>query len=201
MKGFEDSILEWRMEIWPARDAPKDIVIIGVDDISFKTAQMALDPATLARAPELAYMTNTWPWNREIWAKLTERLMGAVVKLVVYDFVFNGPTPGDADSGAVFAKYADPKNGAGDKPGIHQGAGCEIGGAEWAGTIQLEIAGNHAGRGFCAIGEHHDALGVELERHANSQGYLGELMIGGLIEAERAAAQIDFVLAVENEVG
>ena len=110
IKGFEDSMLELRMEIWPARNPPKDIVILEVDGDSFNTAQKTQDPAVLARAPELAYMTNNWPWNREFWAKLTDRLVNAGARLVVYDFVFNGPTAGDADCGVVFAKYADPKN-------------------------------------------------------------------------------------------
>jgi adenylate cyclase len=130
VKGIEDSVLQWRMEIWPAREVPKDIVILGVYDDSFTTKQKSLDAATLAHVPELAYMTNAWPWNRELWARLTDRLLGAGAKLVVYDFVFNGPTPGDAHFGAVLAKDSNPKDPQLDKVVIASQLGGTVPGSD-----------------------------------------------------------------------
>ena len=63
VKGFENSILQWRMDVWPMWDVPKDVVIIGVDENSFGMAEAPLDPETRARAPELDYMRNNWPWS------------------------------------------------------------------------------------------------------------------------------------------
>ncbi|HVU38800.1 MAG TPA: adenylate/guanylate cyclase domain-containing protein [Opitutales bacterium] len=108
VNNFENVMLEARMT-WPPRDPPQDVVILAINRGDFQNA--GYDAATLQRAPELAYMNNSWPWDRRIWALLTERLVNAGVKLVGYDLVFNDPNnqplPGDKECGEVFAKDAD----------------------------------------------------------------------------------------------
>ncbi len=104
VKNFENAMLDVRM-VWPPRTVPSDVVILSINPSDFQNN--GYDAATLQQAPELAYMTSSWPWNRRLWAGLTERLLGAGARLVAYDLVFNDPTDGDAECRAVFAKYAD----------------------------------------------------------------------------------------------
>jgi class 3 adenylate cyclase/CHASE2 domain-containing sensor protein len=108
VKVFENYMLQWRWDIGPPRESPKDIVIIGVYDTTFNVLkQVNPDPVARARLPELRYLDNSWPWNRQLWGELTERFMGAGAKFVAYDLVFNGPTSGDDDCGKTFGTYAD----------------------------------------------------------------------------------------------
>ena len=43
----------------------------------------------------LEIMSKGWPWNREIYALLLERLVGAGAKVVAFDCLFLEPAPGD----------------------------------------------------------------------------------------------------------
>ncbi len=107
-RNFEFAVLEMRMDISPPREKPDDVVILSITQDDF--AKQDFDAETLKNAPELGYMSKDWPWNRTIWALLTERLINAGAKLVAYDFVFNSPDnkpmPGDEVCGEVFTKDA-----------------------------------------------------------------------------------------------
>lgn len=108
VSSFEFAMLEARM-VWPPREAPTDVVILAINQGDFQ--QKDFDAETLKSAPELAYMTSKWPWDTRLWAKLTERLINAGVKLVAYDLVLHNDEPtadqDDAECRAVFGKYAD----------------------------------------------------------------------------------------------
>jgi signal transduction histidine kinase len=43
----------------------------------------------------LEIMSKGWPWNREIYGMILERLVSAGVKVVAYDCLFPAPAPGD----------------------------------------------------------------------------------------------------------
>src|SRR5438105_9397003 len=43
----------------------------------------------------LEIMSKGWPWNREIYAMILERLVGAGAKVVVFDCLFPASAPGD----------------------------------------------------------------------------------------------------------
>ena len=130
VRGFENSMLQIRA-LWPPREAPKEVVIISIDDGTFNALhQGRVDAAALARAPELRYLTNAWPWNRALWANLTDRLLGAGARFVGYDLVFNGKTPGDAEFGQVLAKYSDPRHPERDRVAIAAQLGGSVPGNE-----------------------------------------------------------------------
>ena len=40
-------------------------------------------------------MSKGWPWDRQIYAMILERLVGAGAKVVAYDCLFPGAAPGD----------------------------------------------------------------------------------------------------------
>jgi len=109
-RNFEFSLLEMRAAIQPPRDVPADVIILRVSREDFQS--QTVDAETLKHAPEMAYLYKDWPWDRRLWAGLTERLLGAGAKLVAYDLVFNNPSPdkpipGSEECGKVFAKYAN----------------------------------------------------------------------------------------------
>ena len=79
-----------------------DLVFLAIDSDSV-TLDEDLDVNGLfpssANDPEcrraLAIMSKGWPWNREIYAMILERLVRAGTKVVAYDCLFPAPAPGD----------------------------------------------------------------------------------------------------------
>ncbi len=104
LHDLENSLLNWRVLLSGERPPPKDIVILGIETTSFPSEPWT--PEQIARTPELGYMTNSWPWNRTVWALLTDRLFAAGAREVVFDLTFRDPNPGDAAAGAAFARHA-----------------------------------------------------------------------------------------------
>jgi CHASE2 domain-containing sensor protein len=48
-----------------------------------------------------------FPWSREVWALLLDRLFGAGARLVMFDMVFNNPNDGDPAFRAALDRYRD----------------------------------------------------------------------------------------------
>ncbi|MGH8100514.1 MAG: CHASE2 domain-containing protein [Chthoniobacterales bacterium] len=53
----------------------------------------------------LEIMSKGWPWNREIYGLILERLVSAGVKVVAYDCLFPAPAPGDNAFRAVVDQF------------------------------------------------------------------------------------------------
>ncbi len=109
-KGFvplniiENRVVDWRMTLRGPRQAPDEMVILGVGESAFTDVPWKQED--LARTPELAYVVNKWPWNRIVWGKLTDRLLKAGAKEVVFDITFLNPGEGDLECGEVFERQA-----------------------------------------------------------------------------------------------
>lgn len=79
-----------------------DLVFLAIDsnsvtldktlDLEGMFSSSTSDPG-LHRALEI--MIDGWPWNREIYATILERLIGAGAKVVAFDCLFPAPAPGD----------------------------------------------------------------------------------------------------------
>src|SRR5471030_1991505 len=65
LQDVENRILDWRFEARAPRPTPEDVVILGIYEIAFH--QPPSTPEELARMPELAYLTDQWPFNRALW--------------------------------------------------------------------------------------------------------------------------------------
>ncbi len=53
----------------------------------------------------LEIMSKGWPWNREIYALILERLIGAGAKVVAFDCLFPEPAPGDDAFRAALERF------------------------------------------------------------------------------------------------
>jgi len=71
----------------PAK-ADHDIVIIDIDNASFREITAALD--------------QRWPWTRSLWTELVKYLVPGRPKLILFDILFSGPEPA-ADTGFASA--------------------------------------------------------------------------------------------------
>jgi adenylate cyclase len=100
-QSFEDLL---RREGWktPTHD---DLIFLGIDQQSLQLdATLGKEEIAGNRAFEL--MTERpFPWSREIWALLLDRLFGAGARLVMFDMVFNNPNDGDPAFRAALDRY------------------------------------------------------------------------------------------------
>jgi len=71
-----------------------DIVFLGIDNAS--TQLDALDPELIKKDPLLSLMAKDWPWSREVYAAVLDRLTQVGARAVIFDILFLHPTPHDA---------------------------------------------------------------------------------------------------------
>ena len=101
-QGFED-LLRKEGRKTPTRS---DFVILGIDQSTLELPPLLPEEVASNRAFQL--MTERpFPWSREVWAILLDKLFGAGARLVMFDLVFNPPNEGDAAFAAALAKYHD----------------------------------------------------------------------------------------------
>lgn len=83
-----------------------EFVFLGIDEATLNYTPFNPEDVATNRAFQL--MTERpYPWSREIWALLLDRLFGAGAKLVMFDLMFGKPNDGDAEFAAALERYKD----------------------------------------------------------------------------------------------
>lgn len=85
---------------------PRDprLVFIGIDKPTYHDD---IKEEEAASEPVLKLMRGGFPWTREVWAALIEKLVQAGAKVVVLDIVFASEGVGDAHFSEVLARYTN----------------------------------------------------------------------------------------------
>ena len=101
-QSFEDLL---RREGWKT-PAPSDFVFLGIDQSTLQLPPLTAEEIASNRAFQL--MTEKpFPWSREVWALLLDRLLAAGARLVIFDMLFNPPNDGDPAFHAALDRYRD----------------------------------------------------------------------------------------------
>src|SRR5256884_4174658 len=101
-QNFEDFL---QREGRKARTHP-EFVFLGIDQSTLELPPFS--PEELASSRALQLMTERpYPWSREVWALLLDRLFGAGARAVMFDFVCNPPNDGDPAFHAALERYRD----------------------------------------------------------------------------------------------
>jgi adenylate cyclase len=83
-----------------------DFVFLGLDQTTLELPPFSTEELASSRALQL--MTERpYPWSREVWALLLDRLFGAGARAVMFDFVCNPPNDGDPAFHAALDRYRD----------------------------------------------------------------------------------------------
>jgi adenylate cyclase len=86
--------------------APSDFVFLGIDQSTLQLPPLTAEEIANNRAFQL--MTEKpFPWSREVWTLLLDRLLGAGARLVIFDMIFNPPNDGDPSFHAALDRYHD----------------------------------------------------------------------------------------------
>ena len=83
-----------------------EFVFIGIDQQSMQLDAIGPEQAAGNRALELM-MQRPYPWSREVWALLLDKLFQSGARLVIFDLVSNAPSDGDPVFRAALDKYRD----------------------------------------------------------------------------------------------
>src|SRR6266702_4074475 len=84
--------------------APRDFVFLGLDQSTLQLPPLAPEEIAGNRAFELM-TARRFPWSREVWAVLLDRLFGAGARLVIFDLVTNPTDDGDPAFHAALDRY------------------------------------------------------------------------------------------------
>jgi adenylate cyclase len=82
------------------------LVYVAIDDQTMNVGQ-SLFPDDLAASPALREMATSFPWPRDLYGMVIERLMQAGAKVVVFDMLFPSQRDGDVQLKAALDKYGD----------------------------------------------------------------------------------------------
>ena len=86
--------------------APSDFVFLGIDQSTLQLPPFTAEEIASNRAFQL--MTEKpFPWSREVWALLLDRLFGAGARAVMFDMIFSPPNDGDPAFHAALDRYRD----------------------------------------------------------------------------------------------
>src|SRR5438270_3900811 len=89
------------------------LLFFGVDSTSISLSELDLQtlfadvPANSTEHRALTLMAEGWPWSREVYALLSERLLHAGARAVVFDLLLPKPGPGDSALRDVFAQFPE----------------------------------------------------------------------------------------------
>jgi adenylate cyclase len=80
------------------------LVFLGVDQPNYDGRFL---PDELAGAPGAALLASDYPWSREVWAILLDKLVAAGARTVVFDLLFISPGRGDEVFSAALKRHED----------------------------------------------------------------------------------------------
>ncbi|MEY2529914.1 MAG: adenylate cyclase, partial [Verrucomicrobiota bacterium] len=107
---FRDNVLTVQGRHTPAN---RRLVFVGLDDASRNLSRIDLKTLAQDLAPDtpeyraLDLMTARFPWSREVYAVLCERLLNAGARAVVFDMTFPQPAQGDNVFQEVLHRFPD----------------------------------------------------------------------------------------------
>ena len=86
--------------------APSDFVFLGIDQSTLQLPPLTSEEIASNRAFQLM-KEKPFPWSREVWTLLLDRLFAAGAREVIFDMIFSPPNDGDSSFHAALDRYRD----------------------------------------------------------------------------------------------
>ncbi|TCO89697.1 adenylate cyclase [Chthoniobacter flavus] len=98
---------DWLLTNTAARRLPADprIVLLGIDEATRSLDAVFSDD--LEKSPTLRLMKEGFPWKREVYAAIVDRLADAGASAIIFDIVFPAEKPGDDVFRAALLRHRD----------------------------------------------------------------------------------------------
>jgi adenylate cyclase len=101
-QSFEDLLRREGRKTTP----PRDFVFLGIDQSTLQLPPLTSEELAGSRGLQLL-SERPYPWSRELWALLLDRLFAAGARVVMFDLLFNPPNEGDPAFHAALDRYRD----------------------------------------------------------------------------------------------
>ena len=101
-QSFEDLLRKEGRKTSP----PRDFVFLGIDQSTLQLPPFTAEELAGNRALQLL-SERPYPWSREVWALLLDKLFAAGARVVMFDLLFNPPNDGDPAFHAALDRYRD----------------------------------------------------------------------------------------------
>ena len=84
---------DWLLRQTTRMSLPENFALVTIDERSLSLS--GVDPEEVEKSGPLQLMDAGFPWSREVYAALTEKLMAAGARLVIFDILFPSSRDGD----------------------------------------------------------------------------------------------------------
>ena len=84
---------DWLLRITTHASLPEEFALVTIDERSLSLSEVS--PEEIAESRPLQLMQGGFPWSREVYAALTEKLMAAGARMVIFDLLFPTSREGD----------------------------------------------------------------------------------------------------------
>ncbi len=106
--GLELTSVDYRIRFGRRAPVSPEIVFLALDSASTPTyLDSNFDADTIANSRPLSLMHSSFPFPREVWALVCDRLFSAGAKVVALDLMFPAPSANDMAWKAAIDKYQD----------------------------------------------------------------------------------------------
>ena len=102
----EQSVQDWLEHDCRKTRTHSEFVFLGIDQSTLQLPPFTPDELATNRALQLM-KERPYPWSREVWALLLDRLFGAGARLVIFDLIFDKPNDGDGPFRTALDRYRD----------------------------------------------------------------------------------------------
>ena len=96
---------DWLLRITTRAELPKEFVLVTIDERSLSLGEVS--PEEIAESRPLQLMQAGFPWSREVYAALTEKLMAAGARMVIFDLLFPTSREGDQLLASALQPHAE----------------------------------------------------------------------------------------------
>ena len=96
---------DWLLRITTRAPLPKEFALVTIDERSLSLGEVS--PEEIAESRPLQLMQAGFPWSREVYAALTEKLMAAGARLVIFDLLFPTSREGDQLLASALKAHAE----------------------------------------------------------------------------------------------
>ena len=101
-QSFEDLLRREGRKTTP----PRDFVFLAIDQSTLQLPPLTPDELAVSRGLQLL-SERPYPWSRELWALLLDKLFAAGARVVMFDLLFNPPNDADPVFHAALDRYRD----------------------------------------------------------------------------------------------
>ncbi|MEO5914039.1 MAG: adenylate/guanylate cyclase domain-containing protein [Luteolibacter sp.] len=107
LKHLEWDVYDFVHTFGAKTPADPDVVVLGIDEASLSLENSRAFPEDIEGSRPLQLMNEVYPWSREVYARVIERLVDAGAQTIVIDLIFPAPSGRHPEGDEVLRRCLD----------------------------------------------------------------------------------------------